>query len=71
MIVQELKKRGYREGIQQGMQQGMQKGIFEEKRATARALIIEGMDSSKISKVTGLPIEEIEKIRSSGKESAT
>ncbi len=66
MIVQELKKRGYREGIQQGMQ----KGIFEEKRATARALIIEGMDSSKISKVTGLPIEEIEKIRSSGKESA-
>ncbi len=71
MIVQELKKRGYQEGLrqgkldgmQQGMQQGIQQGKIEAKREAAHALLEENMSVEKISKITGLAVDEIEGLK--------
>ena|GEM_PF-3958751 len=67
MIVQELKRRGYREGmehgIQQGVQQGKEQGKLEARRETAQALLNENMSAEKISKITGLDVGEIESLK--------
>jgi predicted transposase/invertase (TIGR01784 family) len=52
--------------VQQGLQQGMQKGLLEgEKRkalATARKLKQKGMSIHEIAELTGLSIDEVQKL---------
>jgi predicted transposase/invertase (TIGR01784 family) len=59
-------QQGLNEGIQKGLQQGLQQGVFEgEKRkalATARKLKQKGMALVEIAEVTGLSIEEVQKL---------
>ena len=52
---EEIKQRGVREGLQQGMQQGMQQ--------VALNMLKNSLEISLISKVTGLPIKEIEQLK--------
>ena len=59
-------QKGLQQGIQKGLQQGLQQGVFEgEKRkalATARKLKQKGMALAEIAEVTGLSIEEVQKL---------
>ena len=47
------------QGIAQGLQQGIQQGIAQEKIATARAMLADGISAVQIAKWTGLTPEEI------------
>jgi predicted transposase/invertase (TIGR01784 family) len=47
------------QGIAQGLQQGLQQGIAQEKIATARAMLADGISAVQIAKWTGLTPEEI------------
>jgi len=64
--VQKWKEELIHEGVQQGLQQGLQQGVFEgEKRkalVTAQKLKQKGMSLAEIAEVTGLSIEEIQKL---------
>jgi predicted transposase/invertase (TIGR01784 family) len=53
---------GFEEGIEKGIEKGRQEGQLEEKRAIAFSLI-EFHDDETISKITGLPLKEIKKLR--------
>ena len=46
------------------LERGMEKGKAEEKAEVAKAMLMEGDPISKIAKVTGLPEEEISKLKS-------
>jgi len=46
----------------EGIQEGIQVGILVEKRKTAANLLKEKMPVSKISEITGLPVDEIKKL---------
>lgn len=71
---EELLQQGLQEGLQQGVQQGLQQGLqqgrnegrtegrYEGIRVTARNLKNKGMPLAEIAEVTGLSIEEIEKL---------
>lgn len=50
-------------GLAQGLEQGIEQGIYKEKIETARNLILNGMDSTFIQKITQLSFETIEQIR--------
>jgi predicted transposase/invertase (TIGR01784 family) len=52
------KEQGKLEGIKQGVQQGVQQGV----NLVAKNMIKNGLDFQLISTVTGLNIQEIEKI---------
>ena len=56
-------QQGMQKGIQQGMQKGIQKGMLTGKKETALAMKKKGIDIKVISEVTGLPIEEIKKLK--------
>ena len=47
------------QGIAQGIAQGLQQGITQEKIATARAMLADGISAVQIAKWTGLTPEEI------------
>ena len=47
------------QGIAQGIAQGLQQGITQEKIATARAMLADGISVVQIAKWTGLTPEEI------------
>ncbi|MHC1749553.1 MAG: hypothetical protein AB9856_14875 [Cellulosilyticaceae bacterium] len=49
--------------IEEGMQEGMQKGIEKGKLEVAKTAIGEGLDDETISRLTGIPIEEIKILR--------
>ena len=53
----------YNEGIREGRKEGVQEGIERRGVEIALNLIREGLDSSTISKVTGLTISQIEALR--------
>ena len=57
------REEGIQKGIQEGIQEGMQKGIEKEKLNTAKNLLSLGMSIVDIAKVTGLKVEEIEKLK--------
>ena len=55
-------KEGKEEGIKEGIKEGMEKGTKEALILTARNMKNKNMDIKLISEITGLKIEEIEKI---------
>ena len=58
----EREKIGIQKGREQGMEKGMEKGKLKEKIKTAENMKKEDMDISIIAKITGLSLEEIEKL---------
>ena len=58
----EREKIGIQKGREQGIQKGMEKGKLKEKIKTAENMKKEDMDISIIAKITGLSLEEIEKL---------
>ncbi len=56
------REEGKKEGIEIGFQQGIEKGIEKEKYSLARNMKKENMDINLISKLTGLSLDEIEKL---------
>jgi predicted transposase/invertase (TIGR01784 family) len=55
-------KRGMEQGMEKGVEIGIDKGLEIAKVEFAKKLLAEGLDISLISRTTGLPIEEIEKL---------
>ncbi len=55
-------KQGKEEGLKQGKEEGLKQGEKNEKRKIAKKLLEEGFEIKKISEITGLSIEEIERI---------
>ena len=53
----------YSKGLQQGIQQGMQIGVKEAQIETAKKCVKEGLTDDLISKLCGLTIPEVKKIR--------
>ena len=56
-------KDGVEEGIEKGIEQGIEQGSKEKASENAKNAIGLGLDNETISKITGLSVEEIEKIR--------
>ena len=56
------KEEGIKQGKEEGMKEGMEKGTKETLILTARNMKNKNMDTKLISEITGLNIEEIEKI---------
>ena len=50
------------QGLEQGLEQGIEQGKLEGKQETARNLKAIGMSIQHICQVTGLSVEEIEKL---------
>lgn len=46
-----------------GIERGIEKGKTEEKMEIARAMLLDGDAIEKISKITGLTVKEIEKLK--------
>jgi predicted transposase/invertase (TIGR01784 family) len=46
-----------------GIEKGIEKGKTEEKMEIARAMLLDGDNIEKISKITGLTVKEIEKLK--------
>ena len=55
-------ERGRNEGISIGLSQGITQGAYQAKLETARNLINLGLSRDQIASVTGLSVEEIEKL---------
>ena len=51
------------EGISIGEAKGIEKGKTEEKMEIARTMLLDGDAIEKISKITGLTVKEIEKLK--------
>ena len=64
---EEAKEQGYNagieEGIEKGIEKGIEQGIEQGSKENAKNAINLGLDNETISKITGLSVEEIEKIR--------
>ncbi|MGC8765522.1 MAG: hypothetical protein ACP5QT_06520, partial [Brevinematia bacterium] len=60
-----LIKKGVEQGLQQGLQQGLSKGEYKKAIETAKRMLERGSDIEFIADVTGLSIEEVEKIKNS------
>ncbi|PCG18856.1 ATPase [Brachyspira sp. G79] len=55
-------KEGIKEGMEKGIEQGIEKGIRENQILTAKNMKNKNMDINLISELTGLSIEEVEKL---------
>ena len=53
---------GMKQGMQQGLQQGMQQGIRQERQDIVFRMLEKGMDPEMIADLTGMNIEEIQKL---------
>jgi DNA repair protein RadC len=60
---QKGRKEGRKEGKKVGMEKGLEKGAEKEKLKMAKKSLKEGLTAKLISKVTGLSVEEIEKLK--------
>lgn len=60
--VNTARKEGHEEGHEKGLKEGLEKGREEEKIEIVRKMKSDGLLDDVISKYTGLPIEEIERI---------
>lgn len=58
----EGRQEGRQEGLAEGRQEGFEKGRIEEKRENARKMKSLNLPPETIHQITGLPIEEIEKL---------
>jgi len=56
-------EKGLKEGRKKGREEGRVEGQVEERKATAVRLMAKGMDDGFIAEVTGLPPEEIARLR--------
>lgn len=59
-------KKGRKEGEKLGIEKGREEVKGEEKNEIALRLIAEGLDNDFIHRITGLSIEEIERLRKMG-----
>ena len=55
-------KRGMEKGMEEGMEKGMEKGKAEEKQQIARNMKSFGLAPEAIAKMTGLSLEEINRL---------
>ena len=55
-------EKGLKEGLEKGLKEGVEKGREEEKMEIVRKMKSDGLPDDVISKYTGLPIGEIERI---------
>ncbi|MFM9330351.1 Rpn family recombination-promoting nuclease/putative transposase [Paenibacillus mesotrionivorans] len=56
-------ERGLEQGIEKGIEKGIEQGIEKGKLEVARQMIAERLEPQLIAKVTGLPLEEINRMR--------
>lgn len=56
-------KKRYKDGVEEGIEQGIEQGSKEKASENAKNAIGLGLDNETISKITGLSVEKIEKIR--------
>lgn len=56
-------KKRYKDGVEEGIEKGIEQGIEQGSKENAKNAINLGLDNETISKITGLSVEEIEKIR--------
>jgi len=61
----EGKLEGMKEGVQKGMKEGVQKGHEERTRAIIKNSLQQGLDLTIIASITGLNVDEIQKIQKS------
>ena len=57
--------KGMEKGRAQGMEEGMEKGTIDEKNATAKRLLGMGVSDEQVAAITLLPLDHIEKLKSS------
>ena len=55
---------GMQQGIEQGMEKGIEQGTEQANKKTAKSLVSLGVNLDIISKATGIPVEELEKLKS-------
>lgn len=60
--LQEGMEKGLQEGREQGMKQGLQQGIRQERQDIVFRMLEKGMDPEMIADLTGMNIEEIQKL---------
>ena len=60
---QEFIQEGKKEGMKKGKKEGKEEGMKEKAREDAKMMLEDDMPVEKISKYTGLPIEEIKKLK--------
>ena len=56
---------GMEEGMAKGIEKGMEKGTIDEKNATAKRLLGMGVSDEQVAAITLLPLDHIEKLKSS------
>ena len=61
-VMKTQKKESFNEGFEEGMEKGMEKGIAKGVKITARNMKAKGFSAAEIAEVTGLTVEEIEKL---------
>ena len=62
LLLDLAEKKGIEKGIKEGIEQGVEKGAEKITREIALKMIENGMDINLISNITGLSIEELEKL---------
>jgi len=60
--VEEIAAIRAKEAWEDGLERGREEGIFEGKRMSARNLLEKGSEFDYVSEITGLSLEEIEKL---------
>jgi predicted transposase YdaD len=69
-LLDQAKKEGFKEGVEkgiakgiiEGIEKGMIEGIEKEKKANALKMKANGLDAILIANITGISVEEIEKL---------
>ncbi|MDR1739470.1 MAG: hypothetical protein LBR45_01765 [Bacteroidales bacterium] len=56
-------EQGMQRGLQQGLQKGLHQGMQQEKQQTAFNALKEGLPLQTVSKITNLPISELEAMK--------
>ena len=59
----EAYREGLAEGIEQGIEQGIERGAEQTKIETAKEALKNNIPIETTSKITGLPIESVEKLK--------
>ena len=60
--LEEGMQKGIEKGMQKGMEKGIEKGMVEEKIKICKQMLKHGLPINDISKITGLSLEEINKL---------
>jgi predicted transposase/invertase (TIGR01784 family) len=61
--IQQGVQQGIQQGVQQGIQQGVQQGIQQGVQSTALNALKNGISIDLVSKITNLPVAEIEQLQ--------